>query len=145
MILTEHFSLHEFTRSQVAARKKIKNTPDMATIERMRRLCHYVLEPCRQHFKSPVIITSGYRSTYLNRAIGGAKGSQHVLGEAADIWVVGKTNREVFEWIFKNVEFDQLIYEYPGSSGWVHVSYTAGDNRQEALVYDGRKYDTWPS
>ena len=83
--LTPHFSLNEFTRSDTAKEKRIYNTPSDVVIGRLRDLCVNVLEPLRNRLACPIRVNSGYRSTALNRAVGGSPSSQHILGEAADI------------------------------------------------------------
>jgi len=139
--LSPHFSLVELTKSQVAARRGIDNTPDAAAVARLRLLCTQVLEPVRAHFGRPVTIGSGYRSARLNRAIGGAAGSQHCRGEAADIEIAGVPNGDIALWISRALTFDQLILEayQPGvpASGWVHVSYRAQGCRGECLTWPG--------
>lgn len=45
------------------------------------------LQILRDELKSPIYINSGYRSPEHNRAVGGATGSTHLTGHAADIVV----------------------------------------------------------
>lgn len=97
-----------------------------------------MLDAVRAEF-GPVTIRSGYRAPAVNRAVGGAPGSQHLRGEAADFEVVGRSNIEVAAWIRDHLRFDQLILEafHPAepSSGWVHVSWTAARRpRQQVLT-----------
>lgn len=145
IMLSAHFSLAEFTKSQAAIRKGIRNDPPPAAIAAMQLLCAKVLEPVRAHFRRPVKISSGYRSPTLNRAIGGAASSQHVKGEAADFEVPGVSNLEVAQWMMRQLNYDQLILEFyhPGqpNSGWVHASYREPYRNQE-LTFDGRRYLT---
>jgi uncharacterized protein YcbK (DUF882 family) len=77
--LSKNFLLSEFARSQTASRHKIDNTPSNRAIENLRLLCEKVLQPIRDSYKSPVIISSGYRCRQLNKLIGGAAGSQHQM------------------------------------------------------------------
>lgn len=139
--LSPHFSLAELTKSQTAIRKGIPNVPGPAAVVRLRALCGAVLEPVRAHFGRPLIVGSGYRSPRLNRAIGGAAGSQHCRGEAADIEIAGVPNGDIAAWIRDHLAFDQLILEAytPGepASGWVHVSYRAQGCRAECLTWPG--------
>lgn len=127
MNLSENFKLAEFTRSQTATRLGIDNDPTKAHVDNMRKLCAHILEPLRAHFKRPVRLSSGYRSSALNMRIGGSKSSQHSKGEAADLEVVGVPNIEVAKYIRDNLAFDQLILEgavrSDPTAGWVHVSY----------------------
>lgn len=132
MNLSPHFTLAELVRSQTAQRRGIDNTPSSAVIASLTALCVHVLEPVRAHF-GPVAVTSGYRGALLNRAIGGARGSQHELGEAADFTVPGLRNIEVAQWIQRSIGFDQLIYEF-GEEGWVHASWRARHLRHQELT-----------
>ena len=130
--LTKHFHLSEFTRSQTAVRRGIRNVPGPNQVAALKLLCEKVLEPVREHFDKPVRISSGYRSPALNRAIGGSPTSQHSKGEAADFTIPGVPNREVLEWMHKNLSYDQLIDEFnPG--GWIHVSYSKDRLRNQEL------------
>lgn len=47
------------------------------------------LRDIRKHFNAPITITSAYRCTKHNRNVGGATGSRHTKGDAADIVVKG--------------------------------------------------------
>lgn len=144
MQLSPHFSLAELSYSPAAAAHGIANAPPPDAVDRLRQLCVHVLEPLRAHFGRPVRVNSGYRSPALNRAVGGARNSQHVTGEAADIEVDGVSTLMVAQHIRKHLPHDQLILELytPGKpdSGWVHVSYRAGANRALVLTFDGKRY-----
>ena len=85
-ILTKHFTLEEFTRSSTAKARGIDNTVPKKLIPALRNLCVTVLEPLREQAKEPVEISSGYRCPELNRVVGGKNTSQHMKGEACDIW-----------------------------------------------------------
>lgn len=54
------------------------------------------LQKVRNIIELPIIILSGYRCKKHNRKIGGALKSQHLLGNAADITVVGKEIDELY-------------------------------------------------
>ena len=86
MKLTKHFTLEEFTRSSTAKARGIDNTVPEKLIPALRNLCVTVLEPLREQAKEPVKISSGYRCPELNRVVGGKNTSQHMKGEACDIW-----------------------------------------------------------
>ncbi len=51
--------------------------------------------------------------------------------------IFGIANREVAEWVVRNLDFDQVILEFYEegipNSGWVHVSYCEGSNRKQYL------------
>lgn len=145
MILSDYFSLEEFTASEMARARGIKNTPGDAEIANMKALCENVLVPLRRHFGNKAVkILSGYRSPALNKAVKGAPASQHISGQAADIRVIGVPNVTVWLWIKDNTDFDQVIAEklsrYDGAAGWVHVSYDAKKARKDALSFNGKQY-----
>lgn len=151
--ISPHCTYREATQSQTAVRLRIDNTPDSATVARMKLVANRCFEPAREHFGVPIYISSFYRSPKLNKAIGGASKSQHVLGEAIDLDcdVYGKiTNAQLFQWLHTNTVYDQLIWEYGTSTNpeWVHVSYRAGSNRRQRLraIRKGRGtvYELWP-
>lgn len=139
MRLSKHFSLHELVRSQFATRKKINNQPNAETYKNLKNLCVNLLQPTREHLKRPLFVTSGYRCTELNSAIGGVKNSQHIHGLAADIECFQLSTKQLFEAVQDSgLKFDQLILEYhkPNnpSSGWVHISYNTAGNRQQSFI-----------
>ena len=138
MKLSQHFSYQEFIKSQTAARKGIKNEPDDAQLYNMKMICANILEPVRDNFGGPVIITSGFRSPELCVAIGSSTNSQHAKGEAADFEIPGTSNKDVADWIHENLVYDQLILEFfdgkDPNSGWIHCSHKGNDNRKQYLI-----------
>ena len=136
MQLSEHLSLAEVTRSDMAKRRGISNMPTPEHLENFKKLAENIFEPIRKHFGVPIFVSSGYRSKALNTAIGGSLSSQHCLGQALDLDMDGTkngvTNKMVFEYIKANLNFDQLINEFNYS--WVHVSYNPkGKQRKQIL------------
>lgn len=139
MQLSKNLSLAEVIRSETAKRKGISNMPTPEHIENFKKLAENVFQPIREHFGVPIHISSGYRSKALNTAVGGSLSSQHCSGEAIDIDMDGTsiTNAQIFNYIKENLEFDQLIAEFPVNSNpaWVHVSYeSSGKQRKQILV-----------
>ena len=133
MNLSRNFTLAELTVSQEAARAGLPNKPNSEQVERLRDLCHAVLEPLRLRVRRPVVVTSGFRSVTVNRRIGGAVRSQHTRGEAADIIVPGMAPAEIVDLIrAMRLPVDQVIDEI---GRWVHVSHSrANGNRGEVLA-----------
>jgi hypothetical protein len=133
MNLTPHFTLAELTVSQEAARSGLRNDPNDVQVDALRELCAQVLEPLRARLKRPIVVSSGYRSKSLNTRIGGAAGSQHCRGEAADIIVPGMDTAAVVDLIrAMRLPFDQVIDEF---ARWVHVSHSrTNGNRGEVLM-----------
>lgn len=133
---SEHFTIEELCRSQVAVCLGIDNEPKREDIiANLKRLAFHTLEAVRLlNDNKPITITSGYRCKELNRAVGGVATSQHQNGCAAD-FVVGSAeeNRKLFEKIKSSgsVPFDQLILE--PKAGWIHISYIEGGNRFQII------------
>jgi hypothetical protein len=130
MNLTEHFTLDELIASQVAARRRIDNTPGAAIVDNLRRVSA-VLEQVRAAVGRPITISSGYRCPALNVAVGGARDSAHLQGLAADINVPSMAPKDLAKAIIAaGIEFDQLIYE----GTWVHIGLSAGKPRRQVLT-----------
>ena len=128
----KYFDLMELTHSDTAIAKKIDNTPTEEVKKNLENLVKYVLDPLREMYGKPIYVNSGYRSEALNKAVGGSKTSQHVLGMAADIDTrTRKGNEELFDLIAKNLSFDQLIDEKDYS--WIHVSFDPKRLRNQIL------------
>ena len=141
MKLSEHLDLSEVTRSESAKRNGISNMPTAEHIANFKLLAEKIFEPIRNHFRVPIIISSGYRSKELNASLKGASlTSQHCSGEAIDIDMDGSphgvTNRMVFDYIKDNLVFDQLIFEFGdvNNPDWVHVSYESTGNQRKQVL-----------
>lgn len=138
-----YFTIKELTASTKAKSMGIDNTPTPEVVGNLTALVEAVLDPLRERYGHPIIVNSGYRCPRLNKAVGGAKTSQHVSGEAADIYVGNAKERaELFSIIYCLLPYDQLIWENGSDEApaWIHVSYREGNNRRECLRYDGKKY-----
>lgn len=144
MRITKNFTLCELTKSEYATRKGIDNTAPNEAVVNLVILTKKVLQPIRDKL-GPVIVTSGYRSPELNRAVGGSKTSDHCRGVAVDFEVLGMDNMDVARWIRDNLTFKQLILEFYNegdpTSGWIHLSYKEDENNNEVLRarYVGKK------
>ena len=79
--LTPHFTLEELTTTKTG----LSNVPNLEQTNQLRILCHDILEPIRENIGYPLIVNSGYRSSAVNKSVGGVPTSQHLLGQAADI------------------------------------------------------------
>lgn len=134
--LSPHFSLDEFLVSEVAGRFGINNREiSERAIQSLQRLCSSVLEPVRDIFMVPIVVSSGYRCAALNAAIGSKDTSQHLIGEAADITIPGWSPIEAAKRIIAaGIPYDQLIHEY---GEWLHLSYSSSrDQRGQVLTID---------
>ena len=134
MYLSRNFSLSELTKSQTALRNGLDNKPSIEEIVALTVLCNNVLQPIRDRYGS-FTPNSAFRTVELCKLVGSSAKSQHARGEAADIEVIGTDNYQLAEWITKNLDFDQLIWEYgtDNEPDWVHVSYKQKGNRKKVL------------
>lgn len=129
MKLSKNFTLEELCQTNTG----LPNVPNTDEKIALKHLAENVLQPLRDLFRAPIIVTSGFRSEAVNRAVGGAPTSQHRKGEAADL--DSMDNAELFLLIRKYTLFDQLIWEFGNDEqpDWVHVSYKTEGNRKEVL------------
>ena len=129
-----------FTLEELCATKTgITNIPSWQAVENLKALVNNVLDPIREAWGKPIIVTSGFRCKAVNDKVGGVATSQHTKGQAADL-DIGTTeqNKELFEFICKSgITFDQLLLENNGV--WVHISYNINKNRQQILYINDKK------
>lgn len=130
----KYFTIKELSASLTAERNGIINTPHDEAVAKMETLIEKLLDPIRELWGKPLRVTSGYRCKKLNKAVGGAKNSQHLRGEAADITTGNRVdNRCLMSSIIESsLDFDQLIDE--SDCLWLHISYNATKNRREILT-----------
>ena len=138
----KYFTMKELTKSATAQRLGIRNVPGLDEQTQLHALVDNILDPLREAYGKPIIVTSAYRCEKLNKVVGGSSTSQHRLGQAADVRCVSDTakgNKELFDLIRKlNLPFDQLINEY--GYDWVHVSYSPRNRRQVLqAIRNGKK------
>ena len=122
-MLSPHFSYEEMTRSDWAEKHGVDNTPDELQLAGMINLCWKLGEPLREVF-GPVHVNSGFRSQAVNEGVHGVGNSKHLSGEAMDIRVASReTGLEYFDFIRKNVDYDQLLFEFNKQGAmWLHCS-----------------------
>lgn len=139
MKLSYNFTLNELIKSPTAKRLGISNEPSEQELRQLVALCEKILQPIRDEYGEPIVISSGFRCSRLNKAVGGSPSSQHVKGEAADIHTVSDTvpqNKELFNLIKKMVNdgkitVGQLINEY--NYNWIHVSLPDAKHKNQIL------------
>ena len=149
--LSKNFKLHEFTDSEKATKLGVDNLAQLTQQNyiNIEALCVNVLQKVRDMIEVPIHVSSGFRCRLINKAAGGATKSQHMKGEAADIYLIpaeskGWTLWDVCKLIVKHTDFDQLIWETrPNGSKWIHVSFvTYRKNRHNKLrTNDGIHYE----
>ena len=137
MNLSKSFTLNELTKSQEATRLGIDNTPNEEHILNLKLLCENILQPIRDFYGMPLSVSSGYRSPELCEAIGSSRTSQHTRGQAADFEIFSVPNKEVADFVVKNLKYDQCILEFwnenEPNSGWIHCSFNSAGNRKQYL------------
>jgi zinc D-Ala-D-Ala carboxypeptidase len=134
MKISEHFTLEELTFSEGASRLGLDNTPSALVIANI-GLVAGVMERIRTLLGDrPIVVHSGYRSTQVNRAVGGAATSAHCSGLACDFVCpeFGTPYEMALIILGSDIEYDQLILEY----GWVHVGLAQAGalSRRETLT-----------
>jgi uncharacterized protein YcbK (DUF882 family) len=113
MKLTKNFNLSEFEckSGESMPNEVLENIITLATS----------LQALRDEVKASITITSGYRSVNHNKKIGGAIGSQHIKGTAADIKVAGYTPKQVAEIIESLIDVGKMKEGGLGIyATWIH-------------------------
>lgn len=135
----KYFNYSELFRSQAALDNGIVNMPSVwrqkEVYSNLWELVENLLDPIREKFATPMIITSGYRTEKVNELVGGRVNSQHMKGEAVDFYFDGFSKKEMaaaFFEIAENFDFDQLIYYK--KKGFMHISYSTDNNRHQSLM-----------
>lgn len=135
----KHFTFRELLHSNVALQNDVLNLPprdDEAKIYfNLVVLVDNLLDPIREKFAVPMIVTSGYRCKRLNELVGGVDNSQHMKGEAVDFCFAGFSKKEMAAAFFEIAEdfnYDQLIYYK--KKGFIHASYSRKNNRHQVII-----------
>ena len=143
--MKSYFTIKELCWSDTAAEKDIDNTPTEEIKANLEKLIDF-LNPLREAWGSPIIITSGYRSLELNKILRGSSTSAHIAGWAADMIPQNRKLDEFKQFVrnyLKDKEFDQYIDEQPKNSSWVHLGLYHPDGkkqRRQFLLYRNGKY-----
>ena len=129
----KYFTIAELCRSNTGEKLGIENVPNSFQKANMENLINHLLDPIRQMWGKPIIVNSGFRCVKLNKAVGGAKNSEHMSGCAADITTGNKAdNKKLFDMIRNSsLEWRQLIDE--SGFSWVHIYYNQSDNKKQVL------------
>ena len=133
----KYFSVSELTASATALREGIDNRPNKCAFHLLHVLVDQLLDPIREAWGEPIVVSSGYRCKELNALVGGAKNSHHLLGCAADIIAGNKEDhRRLFNLIQQmqrlgKIRFTQLIAE--NDFRWIHLSYVPSDLRCQVI------------
>lgn len=139
--LSEHFTLAEMCRTGV----KTSNVPNETQVKNLQRVCGW-LEELRQEWNKtygegndPIIINSAFRSTAVNKAVGGAPTSNHLTGCAADIRVLGMEQALRYAVLLLDIadrqkkDFDEIILERSKNAIWLHFAVRPENNRRKVV------------
>ena len=134
----KYFTISELTASATAQREGIDNRPNKCAYQLLHVLVEQLLDPIREAWGAPIVVSSGYRCKGLNALVGGAQYSHHILGCAADIIAGSKAeHRKLFKLIQQmqqagKIRFTQLIWE--GDGRWIHISYVPSDLKCQVIA-----------
>lgn len=133
MYKPKYFSLLELINTSTTT--LANNIPSWDSLSNLIYLCKYILDPLRDAYGKPIHVNSGYRSSFVNEAVGGVSNSQHKFGCAADISVGSRGSiSELFALIQEvKLPFDQVIYYR--KAGFIHVSWSP-TYRKQIIVRD---------
>lgn len=126
------FRFYELTKSKVARAHGLANEPGETEKRAICQLIVELLDPLRKLFGEPIYVSSGYRSVELNKLVGGVRNSQHMKGEAADLYT-GNTKRLLRVLLESKLLFDQAIYYR--QKDFLHVSYTSNRVNRKQVLY----------
>ena len=143
MHLSEHFTLGEVTKTSVKTADG--NIPSHVAIENLKNLCENWLEDLRYSHNTlygekdePIIITSGYRSAEVNKAVGGSPTSNHLTGCAVDIRCAGFEQALRYANILLDIsdgtkqDYDELFIERNKQGRyWIHFAVRPKGNRRK--------------
>lgn len=130
--ISDHFYMGEFIYSAVAVEAGLDNMPPPEARAAIRNLVEKLLEPLRLCFGSAIQVSSGFRCADLNRLVGGVANSQHLTGEAADIFTFG--SYRLLETLKESgLNFDQAIFYR--KKNFMHLSLKyEGENRRQISI-----------
>ena len=114
------------------------------------------LQQIRNHFGKSLYISSGYRCETHNKSVGGATGSRHSKGQAADIYMNGVTPAEIAKYAESIGILGIGLYETDKDGHFVHIdtrttkSFWYGQSEAKRTTFGGAqvaaaaKIDTSP-
>ena len=134
----KYFTISELCASATAQREGIDNRPPKCAYHLLHVLVDQLLDPIREAWGEPIVVSSGYRCKELNTLVGGAQHSHHLLGCAADLIAGSKADHQrLFQLIQQmqqegRIKFTQLIAE--DNYRWLHISYVPSDLRCQVIA-----------
>lgn len=128
--ISKYFDWSEVTVSAKAASLGLNNVPSLA-ISKTCIVTASKMDVVREALNSPVKVLSWYRTPEVNKAVGGATNSAHMLGYAIDCTSTIMTPLKLCKFVVDmGIDFDQIIHEY---GKWMHISFDP-QNRKSLLT-----------
>lgn len=133
--LTENFKLGEFYVSSRFPDIAKGMNPTHEQVDSLLCLCKFGLQLIRDHFGS-VAITSGVRDDLLNKALGGAKSSQHCRGKAVDFLCTNVRDMVVvYHWCRASLDWPGELFYY-SKRGHIHIGIPEYGVHPDQIIMD---------
>lgn len=119
--LSSNFLLSEFLRSDCCSTSELYRSLTRPVYDNLVRLVEFVLQPARSSLGCPIFVSSGFRTSSVNRLVGGSARSYHLIGRAADVYVPTScscNNNDLYD-ILSDLPHVELI-RY---SSFIHVAF----------------------
>lgn len=137
--MANYFTVQELCKSDTAVANKIDNTPNATVKSHLNELIKF-LNPLREAWGSPILVTSGYRSKKLNRLVGGSPSSVHMIGYAVDLVPKNGKMTDFKKFVrnyLKDKKFDQCIIERNArNSEWIHLGLKNNSGMQRRQIFN---------
>lgn len=119
--VSEYFTVGEVTNHQPA--RIPSDTEIKSNVLKLAK----ELDVIREAWGGPIIVTSWYRPPAINKAVGGARYSQHLTGKAVDIFPVNGEGLMFERWLDKEMWTDKALgYGQKGGRGFTHLDLRPG-------------------
>lgn len=119
--LTDHFAIGELACHCKRHTWKDRSHLPPGGIARLRQTANF-LEKLRERFNSPIHVFSCYRCPSHNKAVGGVKGSIHLIGKAADIKVI-EIDPQTVQQIILDEFYGNLVHGLGAGKSYTHVDW----------------------
>jgi len=141
--LSKNFSFFELTKTSDFILQNQNRQVGLSYQVPLKTLATGILQPIRDYWQKPAIISSGFRCQDLNQLIGGSPSSQHTRGEAADFILKDMPCQFVFENLataLPSVKFGQFIWEKKEDKEWLHISLPTLRENMQMLIFEKGAY-----